>query len=400
MALLIGSAVLFLLVHFLNSVGGGFAAPQVGSVSPTWSADVHSAIGGSPIGVVGGGKGHEYEYQPRTTIWFTDNDTVVTTFATRPGGGSPKLSRRSASDPSLPLRLRAVFLDATTGKVKTATDWPARSRSSGIVATEDGKFVTQSGNDLILYAADLRELKKLQLPATEEPGWLAQASPTGKYILFIASNLRTRSAVRWVWVETDSLQVVRSWEEIQSGWVGISDSKIAMTRCVWFYDCEPSVGIRSIDEKWKTIASADRHSMPHPQFITDDLLVLLGRTTAVLRANGETIQNQDTPFEGCWWGGVYAAAVGGRFVIPSCKVTGRHEFLDIGGHEELRKILVYDSPFHTPPDVLDLGGPNVKGISLITLSPDGSRLAALSGESVYVFQLPGRPVTIPSPKSK
>jgi hypothetical protein len=190
-----------------------------------------------------------------------------------------------------------------------------------------------------------------------------------------------------VWVETDTLQVVRSWEEIQSGWVGISDNQMAMTRCVWFYDCEPSVEIRTPDKGWKTIASADRHNMPRPQFVSDDEVVLLGRKIVVLRTNGEAVRNEDTPFEGCWWGGVYPAARGHRFAIPSCKAKGGSSFLDLGGREELTKIFVYDAPFQDQPYALDLKGADVKEVSLIALSPDGKWAAYVDHYNLFVRNL-------------
>ena len=365
-----------------------------------WSTDLRAVLSNPPVGVVVSGRGHEYQHLPKTSLWFTDNDTVVATFVVQEGGAAkdgPRLSRRDALDQSSPLHLRTVFLDATSGKIKTTPDWPTKSRFASIVAAEGGKFVTQSANDLTLYAADLSQLRKAQLPSVDEPGWRAQPSPSGRNILFIASDLRIRSAVRWIWVETDSLQVVKSWEEVQSGWVGISDDQIAMTRCVWFYDCEPNVEVKGLNTEWKTVASADRHNMPHPQFVGDDLMVLLGRKIEILRPNGEVVKNEDTPFEGCWWGGVYPAAHRQRFVTPSCKATGR-QFLDIGGREELKRILVYDAPFQGQPYVLDLEGSNVKGVSLIALSPDGSKLAALNGESVCLFQLPPTsPIPTPQP---
>jgi hypothetical protein len=173
MALLISSAVLFLLAHFLTSAGVNSpqrrpAEPKRETLTPEWSTNIRVVIGALPVG---GGNVHEYEYKTKASLWFTDNRTVVATFVTREGGDKPRLSRRGVSDESLPLRLRAVLLDATSGKVKATTDWPAESRSARIVAARDGKFVTQTGNELTLYPSDLKELKKLRLPPTEEFGW-------------------------------------------------------------------------------------------------------------------------------------------------------------------------------------------------------------------------------------
>lgn len=390
MRLLMSSAVLllFLLMHSPNDASGGSAAPQVGSVSPRWSADLRNVIGSAPIGVVAGGKGHEYIYKPKTSLWFTDNDTLVATFVTRGKEDSPKLSRRGVSDDSSPLHLRAVVLEVASGAIRATTNWPVTSRGACIVAAHDGKFVTQTGDDLTLYSSGLQELRKLRLPPAEESGWSAHASPSGKNIVFIASNLTTHSAVQWVWVEVDSLRIVGSWEEVQSGWVGISDSKIAMTTCVWFYGCEANVEVRGPDTEWKTVASVDRVSKPHPQFVNDNLLSLSGNPTRLIQIGGNVAFAENVLAEGCWWGGVFPSASGQRFVIPSCKLKGHFAPLDMGGYDVLRKILVYDAPFHGQPYIVDVKAPAIKDLTLLAVSPDGSKLAILNGESLYLFQLP------------
>jgi len=392
MDLSISSAVLFLLLRFLtNNASEGAVTSQGESISPKWSADLRSAIGSGPIGVVTGGKGHEYEYKPKTSLWFTDNNTIVVTFVTRDSRDNPKLSHRDGPGESLPLRLRTVFVDAVSGLVKASPDWPAKSRLASIVAAHDGKFVAQTANELTLYSSDsagLKELKKLQLPERQEIEWGAHPSPTGRNILFVASNLTTHSAVHWIWVETDSLQVVRSWEETQSGWVGISDNKIAMTKCVWFYNCEPNVEVKGLNTEWKMIASANRKNKPHPQFVNDDLIFLLGNPTRLIQTDGKLVFSESVSSEGCWWGGIYPSAGGQRFVIPSCKLKGHVEFLDLGGYDELKRIIVYDAPFQGRSHALDVKGPKIKELTLLAVSPDGTKLAILNGESLYAFDLP------------
>ncbi len=389
MDLLTSSVALFLFLHFLNSEAAQHGVQQRAMpIASAWSADVRGILPGPPVPTLVGARGHEYEHLPRTSLWFVDNNTVVVTFVTRNTPDNPKLSRRDASDQRLTLRLWAVFFDAKSGKVKTAHDWPVTARSAHIAAVLDGKFVTQSATDLTLYSSEYAELKRLQLPSADEDHWIAQASPTGKTILFVASDLRTRSPVQWVSVETENLRVLKSWQEVQSGWVGVSDDRIAMTSCVWFYDCKPSVEIKSPNGEWRKVVPADRHFEPHPQFVSNELLVLLGRKIVVLRPDGGVIRDEDTPFESCWWGGVYPAAQGERFVVPSCKARGGSALLDLGGREELTKIFVYDAPFKGQPQALELRGANVKAASQIVLSPDGSKLAALNDRAVSVYLLP------------
>ncbi|HMD77372.1 MAG TPA: hypothetical protein VKG86_08360 [Terracidiphilus sp.] len=110
------SAVSFSLALFLSSGTAAVAAPQIESIAPLWSANLRTAVGRSPVGVVGGGKGHEYTHKPKTSLWFTDNDTVVATVVTREAT-DPILSNREAPEESSPLRLRAVYFNALSGKI-------------------------------------------------------------------------------------------------------------------------------------------------------------------------------------------------------------------------------------------------------------------------------------------
>jgi len=87
-------------------------------------------------------------------------------------------------------------------------------------------------------------------------------------------------------------------------------------------------------------------------------------------------------------GGTYSAADSQRFVVPSCKLKGRVQALDLGGYDELSKILVYDPPFHGLSRVLDVKGAKIKDLTLLALSPDGYKLAVLNDESIYLFDLP------------
>jgi hypothetical protein len=126
---------------------GAAVAQHNEPVTAKWRVDIRPAIGGTPLPVVWG-RVQEFKGPPKTSLWFTDNNTLIATFVTREGKGNPKVSRRDASDETLPLRLRAVFLDAATGRITDTTDWPSQSRDAAIVATHDGKLVAQTGDEL------------------------------------------------------------------------------------------------------------------------------------------------------------------------------------------------------------------------------------------------------------
>lgn len=281
---------LFLLVLFLNSASAALGKPKPDSVSPTWSADLHAAVGSLPLALVVG-RGRETTLQPKTSLLFLGNNTIVATFVTQEG--KPTLSGRDNSDPNQPLRLRGIFLEADTAKIISTEVWPSSSRFAGVVAGNDQGFVTQRGTELTLYSPSAKELKNLSLPALPEElwGWHAHPSLTGRSILFATSDLTpTTSPREWIWLDTTSLRITRSWEELQSGWIGISDAAMAMTACtIWFYHCEPSVEIRGITTEWKTIAPLEKRSQQFPQFVNKDVLFVSGEPWKLLQTDGKTV---------------------------------------------------------------------------------------------------------------
>jgi hypothetical protein len=277
------SAVLFAIACFLTSGSAslpeqGPHVPKHGATVPQWPVDLRSTVGGVPLGVVVG-RGHEIQLSPQISLWFLDNNTVVATFVVREGEGKPQLSLPDGLDKASPIRLRAIFLDAATGKITAAPDWPSESRYAGIVAVHDGQFVTQRGTDLTLYSSDLRELKRLKLPQVEEIGWAADSSLTGRSIVFVPAGA-TKTVVPWIWIDTDTLQIAHSWQDVHSGWLSITDEKIARVACGWVYNCEPRIDVRGIATDWKTVASVDRGNKPRPQFVNNDMLFLSGNLGA------------------------------------------------------------------------------------------------------------------------
>jgi hypothetical protein len=389
------SAALFLWAHFLSSATGVTVAPQGASMTAKWSADLRAAVGSAPLGLVVG-RGRETHMRPQTSLWFLDSGKIVATFVTREG--KPTLSGRANSDPNQPFRLRAIFLDAHTGKVTSIQAWPSDSRFAGVVSAIDGSFVTQRGAVLTLYAPDAKEVRRLSLPPSQQDlwGWVAHPSPKGRSILFATPNLTTTDPTPWVWVDASILEVAHSWREVQSGWVGISDDMISMIACSFhLYQCDPSVEVRGLATGWKTIAQIERRPQSSPRFLNENTIFLSGHPWKLLQTDGKVILTENAPFEGST---AIPSSGGQRFIIPFFQSRGGVAVLDIGAHGELKTISVYDAPFRERSYRLEVKGPKFGEVAQLALSPDGSKLAILYDESVYVFQLPPAP-WIPPPKS-
>jgi hypothetical protein len=376
----------FLISSSARAPENAVATPKQEKVTPRWRVDLRPTIAGVPLGRVVG-RGHETQGKPVSSLWFLDDNRIVVTFVTREAKST--FSNRAAPDDSSPLRLRAILLDAASGKVMATPTWPSRSRFAKIVAVHDGRFVTQTGAELTLYSQDLTEVGRLALPLTESE-WAAHSSPTGKNILFLAGGFGNLSPVPWVWVDTDRLKVLRSWEDVRTGYVGISDDKIVMDTCVWFQECEPSLKARDLDTGWKvimpTLPTYGVRDAPRPQFVNDDLVLLLGSRIELVRADGTVVFAQDRFSGGCWSDEIPPAAR--RFAVPTCKLKGNLPALDMGGYHLLQTILLFDVPFHGLSFVLRVEGPRIKGLTQFAISPDGSKLAILNDEAIEVLQLP------------
>lgn len=405
MALSTLSAVLFAIAYLLtngsaNAPQNGTAAPKHDEVAnPEWRIDLRSVIGSVPARVNLGGR-RESQGRSETSLWFTNKDRIVVSFVTREGEGRhAELSRRNSPDDSSPLRLRAIFLDANTGQVIKTMSWPTESKTSRIIAVHDGKFLTLCGSELTLYASDLTILKSVTLPPLSRSDWLVRTSPTGKNILLSSAAMRKGS---WFWIETDTLKILRSWEESPSGYLTISDEDLAMSTCWWGHQltcdgstcvsgpkCEAKVEIRSLSTNWKIIAEGEEHQ--YPQFASENALFLPGKDTGkIIRPDGQVLFEEPKGRRswGCWATGLLPSADVARFAIPSCQVKGAVASLDMSGHPVLRQIVVYDISSQIKTQALDVKGPRIQDQMQFAISPDGLRIAILNADYLEVLRLP------------
>lgn len=398
MASSISLAARFLILCLLSSAGAIGAGLEVGSVSGTWSKDLRPVIKGTPLAYVYSGT-YEIKGPLSTSLWFVDNNTIVVTFVTQVNVGTdPRLARREGEN--LPLRLQAIFLDSKTGAVETTREWPSESRNASIVATLEGKFVTQTGNELTLYGSNLEKLRSLMLsPSPSQFEWYATSSFTGKSLLLrLGHKEPEQSLFSWVWIKTENLQTVHSWEAQPEGSVSITDDAIALTTMCTSIGCDPTnIKVKKLSTDWTVIGlSYDRRIF----FVNEDELFLPGDPSPNLTSKiparlihidgqlafSETEQSKAS----AWWNPPVRSSEGRRFVAPGLRVEGAHPILDVDGHTVLERLLIYDLLDRSPPYVLDVRGPKIKDLNErdFALSPDGSELAILDNETVRLFKLP------------
>jgi hypothetical protein len=79
------SAALCLITCLLISAGSRGAVSQRGTLVAKWRTELRVAVGSEPLPRIFAGKIEFKSSQPITSLWFTDNNTIVATFLTRKG---------------------------------------------------------------------------------------------------------------------------------------------------------------------------------------------------------------------------------------------------------------------------------------------------------------------------
>lgn len=370
--------VLFLLNNFL-----AFGSASAEDVSPTWESDLASHVGGIPLGITLGT--HERVSRPVSSVWFLNNDVVLVTFVVR-RAAFPELAPKY-STPSTSLQLHVLKLDVSSGRILSNDVWPTDSRDTRIIAVHDEKLVVQAGNKVTLISKEFRELTSVELPETSTR-WIPHSSPSSQNILFVNAGLPTTLPISWIWMSAETLSVVKSWQEVLTGPVGISDHVLAMASCGAIPRCPGGIKVKDLDEaEWRTIHGT-AYQAGVPSFVKEDWILLINNPMRLIRKNGERIDPTAAPIENCWWSEARVSADAKRFVVPSCHLTGFHPSADLGGADILKGLVVLDYPYNDKSNFLKIHGPPVKDWASMAVSPDGLKCAILSQTHLEMIDLP------------
>lgn len=135
---------------------------------------------------------------------------------------------------------------------------------------------------------------------------------------------------------------------------------------------------------WKPIPSTLWAS--YPQFVAPYLLYFHRYSTIshpgksgafLMRTNSGEVSRLQVPHEGWCCGQAAVSRDGNRFVILLLQDKGFHPALDMGGHSQLKGLLVFDPPFRVPSYTLQVQGSKLRNPDLVALSPDGRHFAVL-----------------------
>lgn len=373
------------------------------TVSPLYRVDLRSAIKGQFLFMpMGPGTKEPRSGIPIRSLCFLDNERLAVTVVTRASGRPELQNRREPGTSGSAFQLDGVLIDAASGEVIGMPVWPSNSKYAGIVAANDQGFVIQRGDALELLSAQSKPLKRISLsplPTDEyahDSFWKPVSSWSGKHLLMIGWS---KASSTWLWVDAESLEVLKSWQDVGAGPVVASDDRLIMSSSSRHFNDSPlSLEIAVPGGNWTPIPFTVWAM--YPTFLGPNLLYfhryrMMGvreqQGAFLLRTDTGQISRIDDPPQKGWRPSSAAASrVGKRFVIEIGETKGSYAALDIGGHEMLRGLIIYDSPFELPAYTLVVQHSKIRNPDTVALSPDGRHLAVLSyPESILeVFELP------------
>jgi hypothetical protein len=333
------------------------------------------------------------------TLCFVGSNSLIVTFTTRLE--TEGLPRRSDADAtSLPIRLHALFVDSKSGQLQTSREWPTASERSRINPAPDSGFIVITPERLILYSPDFREQKELILSLARESdltSFTSQASPGSNYLLIKYTPPSGDKELHKL-VDLKNLLVIASGGQ-RERWVhAVSDTgrvtlgtggQATVTEALdsRYLDCPESDsncsnGVYVSDDTLFSVAPPRVDYGPNP--FTGAPPSRYGMVMSLMRIDGEALFKEELPHNEVVGTiqPLYPAVGGGRFAAAIYQGRGGSDALDIAPHFSLKMVTVFDSRTGHHVYTLDARAEEIKSISAIALSPDGSLLSLINQDGM------------------
>lgn len=375
------------------------------STTPIWQLDLRG-LGFAPLQ-------QRYEggesWFRTNALCFVGKDYAVVNFVTREVASG--LPRRNSPDESLPYRLHALFLDASSGAIQATREWPTASQSTAVLPATQGNFIVLTPDKLWLYSADFRLLSERTLALSNrahEGYWHFSYSPNGKSLLVMygvnPSDVSGGQAqgntlyYGYEWIALDDLRLLRSWQENgeENLWKGKEDFNVTGGSLGSIFNDQiirpfyTGFLVRELDGPLRFV----RFSRPVAtlgafQFLTSQLIIserqsVLGAhrkgNIALIRTNGEVLFQQEfSDRELLDW--PRSSADGGRLALAIYRERGGSVALDIPAKHTVDRIMVYDVNARHWVCTIGAKSQGIKDLPGLALSPDGSALAIIGDDS-------------------
>lgn len=344
---------------------------------------------------------------------FFDDDHLLFTFQVS------GLLKRLPDDPGGDQEIRAVVLDAHTGKVLQQTQWRMRDRESYLWPFADGKFLLRIENTLYLLGPSLQLTPWLRAPDTLR---LVQVSPQRKWVVVeyddpskahtgpsLEGETGTQLPVRVVILPVGAKRPVAATELDQpgdlplmgDGLMGVVEGNDVGS---WVLRDTPFSGGPQV------VGPVHSFCRPQVQPLNDTAALVTwcsqqeaDRPVFAVNLAGKELW-QDTWQQKYVWPYFDFAENGSRFAYESVETNGSMSV--VGSTLDLDEIVgqmvgVYDTETGKLVLVKDVS-PHLTAGQNVALSPDGRRFAVLRNGAIEIYDLP--PVTAASapavPKGK
>jgi hypothetical protein len=322
----------------------------------------------------------------RLFVDFSDNNHLAVAWISP---DTNKSTQRKEPTRGEPAHLHLVLLDAKTGQKQDQKEWPTPYMNPILVGISDGKVLICTESSLHLLSATLDVVQEKELPSHADCAKTCfQASPSRRTLLISSAQNRQVNVM-----DAATFRILFSWTE--EGKAPISHT-IASISDHWLvgYCGEPTeLCVRRFDEPWhpfRAIGVDTRMRVP-ATFITDEVLVIKGKSTTVAAVDGTILFQIPSPKEHYSYRPSVPSSGGERFAVLEGRLRGiRSEPLDMYPFYADDRAIVYDvkdqhsdfslklqgtSPW-TPWHIID---------NTLGLSPDGRSLAVISDGVLQLY---------------
>jgi hypothetical protein len=320
---------------------------------------------------------------PPTTVTFPDSEHLVVTFISAEPG-TP--SEREGRPDSFRLRLHVIVFEVRTGQVDTQRDWPTPNPNDGAVAGHDGRFVVRAGDNLTLYDTTLKALKETDTAPGKKPNGRLFALFTSPPAHFLLLEFSPGIHAQFNWMNADTLETVHSFSDNLFPRT-ISDTEVVGWRIPASRPSE--LVIRTPDEPGRVIALPN-YGSNKVAFVSEGTIAIeSGYSPIQLVQTDGTLIESITPHTREYFSRITPSAEGHRFAFTGSRIRNTLEILEPHQTwEYVQRVYIYDMPTHS-----FVCGVKVKHSARnqdfpLALSPDGSTLAFLDGESLKVYRTP------------
>jgi hypothetical protein len=275
--------------------------------------------------------------------------------------------------------MEAFFVSPQTGRLISRKTWPTVKRrwlnerwdTQARIMAVHGGFLVHATDSLALYSEGMEQKGKLTLE--NGPQWAVTIAPLGRTIHL--QRIHDDNRAEGEWFDSDTLAKLRGQSEM-AGVTSASDYAVVdkLAHCVQ---------LETVGETWRNLYCADASHLGLPLFLSNSVVLsVYGMGFAVSSINGEKVWGRDVQ-DGRPIGNHKRSLNGNRFGLL---ITGPVVFDKVNVPKKQSAILVYDPSTRTQIFHLVLG----RGAQFVDfdLSPDGSMLAVLVGETVELYKIP------------